>query len=512
MVLKMQRSRWQAVTVVLLLVVAGPASAGWRDDIGHTRLSAELGGGLPTGTNITVSHIEAPEVPGNYMPNTNHVEFVGKVFTNVSGLSNGVSTHATTVGLYLYGTNTSIAPDINTIDNHDVNGWLNLDFLRAGTPAEPVVETRRIQNHSWVGGSSNPTGVVRRLDFAIDRDGFVAVVGANNGASTNLPDLLVHSYNAIVVGRSDGAHSAGETTFDEPGRRKPDIVVPAGATSWATPVVASAAALLLEVSDTNAALTNAGMPQCVKALLLAGATKEEFPAWDRTPARPLDEVYGAGELSIYHSYHTLIGGEQEASTTSKIARLGWDYASIAAGSNRWYFFEVPESNVMTRLSAVLTWHRAVPDEDPGPSWLPGSFVANLALRLYSSTNLVAGPLLDSSTSTVDNVEHIYQRHLVAGQYALEVSSDSTTNYAIAWFSRTVLIPEIEKTLFTNNLFRFEARVSPDVSHVVEVSTNLLFAGGWTSVSTNTSTTNVLAYEDAATTNFVRRFYRLVPDP
>lgn len=507
-----RRTRQLAVSLALYLAFSRSVFATWKDDIDHTKLSAELGASLPTGTNIAVSQIESPEISGYYMPDTNNVQFAGKTFSNISGVSTGVSSHATAVGQIIYGSSSSIAPDIDTIDNYKAIEWRGADFLRTGTSFAPLVESRRIQNHSWVGSSSSRTNIIRRLDFAVDRDGFVAVAGVNNGSSTNLPELLSHSYNAVVVGRSDGTHSAGKTTFDEPGRTKPDMVAPIAATSYGLAAVASAAAMLLEVSDTDAALTNAGMPQAVKALLLAGATKEEFPSWDRTPSRPLDEIYGAGELNIYNSYHTLVGGEQEASSTSLVARMGWDYGSVTAGSNRWYFFEVPESNVMTRLSVVLTWHRAVPDENPAGPWVPGSFVANLDLKLYASTNLVVGPVIDSSTSSVDNVEHIYRRHLRAGEYALEVSSGSATNYAIAWYSRTVLVPEIEHASITNDLLRLEARVSPDAVHVVEASTNLLLTNGWEAVSTNTSVSNTLVYEDADATNFQHRFYRLVPDP
>jgi len=66
----------------------------------------------------------------------------------------------------------------------------------------------------------------QRLDYAIVRDGFTAVVGVNNGDSTTLPELLSQSYNTISVGRSDGKHGHGLTVLDGQGRIKPELVVP----------------------------------------------------------------------------------------------------------------------------------------------------------------------------------------------------------------------------------------------------------------------------------------------
>lgn len=489
---------------------AAVVQAGYKDDIGYNQLADELGGSLPTGTNITVSHIEAPPDGTNYMPDISLMEFLGKTFTNISASATGVSDHATGVGQYFYGTNTSIAPDINSIYNYEVSHWLGSGFLWSGSANEPAVETNRIQNHSWIGTGTN---AVRRLDYAIDHDGFTAIAGLNNSTSTPIPQIFAHCYNAISVGRSDGQHSTGYTTFEGPGRTKPEIVVPKlspqNKTSYCVPVVGAAAALLMETADNNSALTNANKPQCIKAILLAGATKDEFPSWERTPARPLDETYGAGELNIYNSYHVLSAGEQEASTTSLVERLGWDFCSIPGNTNALYFFQVPESNVMTRFSAIVTWHREITNGPP--LYLPES-LADLNLHLHEVTNFTLSSLIDSSTSGVDNVEHIYRRNMCSGRYALEITADATTDCALAWFSRTALIPELQSITMTNGNVRFESSVSAGIPYGIEASTNLLGSNGWVRIDTNTSSTNVLIYTDADSTNFSQRFYRLVPDP
>jgi len=369
-----------------LLLTAIPAYGGWKDDIGHTSLAAEIGPSLATGTNITVSHIEAPDGSGFYLPDSSNTQFSGKTFTNVSGSSTGISSHATTVGLYYYGTLTGISPDINTIDNYEASNWLGSGGLRTGLTQDPVAETRRLQSHSWIGNHGNRENVLRRFDFAIARDGFTAIVGLNNAPPSNaIPELLAHSYNTITVGCSDGGHSTGTTTFDVAGRTKPDLVVPFSFVSWSAPVVAGAAAMLMEWADTTPAWTNASKPQSIKAILLAGATKDKFPSWDRTPSRPLDNVYGAGELNIYNSYHILAGGEQKSNPTSLVQRLGWDFDSIVASNSLLY------------------------DGRVGTDFPPE--VANMTMRLHATTNFILVDLMDASTSRVDNVEHIYQKHL-----------------------------------------------------------------------------------------------------
>ena len=97
--------------------------------------------------------------------------------------------------------------------------------------------------------------------------------GAGNGtpARVNPPATC---YNGIGVGVSDGSSSVGPTIDN--GRGKPDIIAPGDATSFSTPHVAGAAAVLLQAalrgdggSDTNSA---ADM-RTLKALLLNGAVK-----------------------------------------------------------------------------------------------------------------------------------------------------------------------------------------------------------------------------------------------
>ena len=366
-----------------------------------------------------------------YLPDTTLGEFSGKTFTVLSP-SGGLSGHATGVGQFYYGSATSFAPGVTSIHSYEANDWFDgvspNGFLNYGTTGAPNAETQSIQNHSWIGtidhGGNGDVQALRRFDYAIQQSGFLGVVALNNGDPGNVPALLGSSYNGVCVGRTDGGHSYGTNTADGTGRTKPEIVAPAGATSYSTPMVASAAAMLRQVAAGDAA-----KPVTMKAILMAGATKSQFPGWSRSATHPLDAVYGAGQLNVYYSHHILAAGQQAASTITTVSRQGWDYGTTNAGS-RLYFFDVPAGGTSS-LSAILTWNRTISGTFPSPS----SSLANLTLKLYAASDFTVGAQIDSSASTVDNVEHVYEPALAAGRYAIEVTADQPgVAYGLAWIS------------------------------------------------------------------------------
>ncbi len=435
-----RRFRHPAV-IALLLCVSAPALAGYKDDIGYTALQVELGSALPTGSGVAMTQVEA-KLSGNYLPDTNSAEFAGKTFTIKSGTT-GVSDHGTTVGNHFYGTSTSIAPGTENIDLYEANNWIGSGLLNFGllTPTAPKVESRDTANFSWIGSTgseSSDAEILRRFDFTIARDDYIAVVGLNNGSASTIPNLLGHSYNSIAVGLTNGDHSTGATTIEVAGRVKPDIVTPLTLTSYGTPTVGAAAALLIDKARSDPSLTNAAKAQTVKALLLAGATKSQFPGWNRTTTRPLDAHYGAGQLNILNSYHILVAGNQPASASAVRSSRGWDFTTTASASRR-YFFDVPAGSKAATFSAILTWHRVVADGIPGPSWgSPTSTVPDLSLKLHAASGFTLGALVDQSASAIDNVEHVFQKDLAPGRYALEVTAGTTgISYGIAWDAQLV---------------------------------------------------------------------------
>ncbi len=400
--------------------------------VGYDQLLAELGGATPTGVGVTVSQIEAPEGSA-YAPNISL--FPGKSFTLMSPGS-GVSGHATTVAGNFYGS--GIGAGITNVHLWEGNHFLQSGLLKVNTAGvAPLHETAKVENHSYMGtfgSTALDSDALRRLDYMVNTDDVIVVVAQNNGVSTTVPALLDTAYNTISVGLSNGVHSAGFTSFDVAGRIKPDIVAPESATSYATPIVAAAAAQMVQVANDHS-WSNGAHNQTVKAVLLAGATKQEFPGWARTSTRPLDLRYGAGELNVYRSYHILTAGEQEASTVTSVQKTGWDFSSTAVASQK-YFFDL--TTPVKELTASLIWNRLV--DDPSVAGFDtAAFVANLDLKLSSASGFTVGSLIDQSVSTVDNVELIYQTNLLPGRYVWEVSSPTVgANYALAWYTE---VPE-----------------------------------------------------------------------
>ncbi len=165
---------------------------------------------------------------------------------------------------------------------------ISTSFLKTGQTSAsgvPLIETADVQNNSWIGAfesSSSDTDAIRRLDYTINRDNYVSVVGISNRSSDTIPRLLAHAYNVISVGCTDGNHSRGTTTYDGTGRTKPDLVAPYDTTSGATAAVSGVSAMLVEAAGQTAARNS----EVIKAALLAGATKHEFSDWDRTATDP----------------------------------------------------------------------------------------------------------------------------------------------------------------------------------------------------------------------------------
>lgn len=414
-----------------------PLRADWRDGVGYNRLLQTYSAGVPTSVTGGVTQVEAPIVQGdpinNYLPDSADSRFTGKTIVNKSPGS-GASGHATAVGVNFYGTGSSLIPGTTAIDAYNANTWIN---------AIPFAEPRLVENHSWIVHTLNannpPEAVVpyynALLDYMVNAQGFVCVAGVNNGYSTTLPYLLGQGYNLISVGLSSGQHSAGFTAYDGVGRIKPDIVAPDTLTSFATPQVSSAAGLLAQkLTETPYLLSGADLPRTVKALLLAGATKEGLASWNRSATQPIDTRYGAGQLNILLAYRALVGGRV---TYGQLApNTAWTNSSVHSSlseARRTYYFDVPAGSASPRFSAALVWHRSVVLAPDGYSTAPLPDL-NLALYNVDAGAFTLGSVVQTSASAVDNLEHIYAPDLPAGRYALQVTTNSvtSTDYALAW--------------------------------------------------------------------------------
>ncbi len=427
------------------LILPGPIRADWRDEIGYAALQQRLGSALPTGRTIQIAQIEMPvDDSTGYLPDQRDAQLVGKIINGRSG-AGGVSDHATIVGQYCMGLTSSIGPGIRLIDSYEANDWAGSGLLNVNTDQPPRIQPRAIENHSWIGtfGSRRmDTDALRRIDWVVRRDGVVVAAGVKNGAGTPLPHLMCSAYNVIAVGVSSGRSSYGPTDVDTGGRIKPDIVAPVTATSWATPVVASCASLLIEAIEDRGDLSHlppaaarSARPLLVKALLMGGASKLPWSDWHRGFERPasdgsapLDYRYGAGQVNIDHSYRILEAGRQSPEAGS-LAATGWDCRRITPQSPRRYVVELAEP--VERASILVTWHRSVTAVSRDPLELRAS-LANIDLKLYRLGPDGDDELVDLSCSRIDNVEHLYLRNGAKGRYAFEVTTDRAWDYAITW--------------------------------------------------------------------------------
>ncbi|MCP4464178.1 MAG: hypothetical protein GY819_15410 [Planctomycetaceae bacterium] len=426
----------------------------WKTDVGFTQLSSEFGSGLETGLGVSVMFAEVANGGGDYLPNVTSSNFGSKTFVYGSGPS-ATNSHSNSMSTNFYGSVGSIAPEVGDdplkpVTAFEANDWINFGMGYA-TGSDPNLQPYAASNHSYIatlGGSFTEAVAVdllERLDFSINQTEMTTLVGSSNSTGGQLPALWVHGYNCITVGVTDGTHAASETAptyLYGDGRIKPEIVAPSSVTSFSTPMVASAAALLHEAG----AGTDAVRSETMKAILLAGATKDEFDAWSRTPTQPLDLRFGAGELNVYNSYYIQAGGEFDGQTgvpVSSVALNGWDYEpEIIAGSDRFYELVVPENTLIDELSILLTWNMAITDADPSGSFLAVQSLADMNLTLSDSDNGFESQVVDFSDSEVDNIEHIYLKNLMPGTYHFRVNSDMDMDFGIAWRGSTQSVPMI----------------------------------------------------------------------
>lgn len=402
------------------------AAFAYKVAVRQSELETELslrGIALPTGDGIGITQVEAVITEGgtNYLPSTNNSEFAGKSVIDQTGGGTS-SSHATTVGINLYGNSSSITPNITNIDIFEANEWLS----NWGSGIPPI-ENNPLQNHSWVAENALPSSAhTLRMDFAVLRDRFLPVAGLKNnstGGDDAIPVIYGSIYNGITVGLSNGNHRTGTTEADDgPGRVKPEIVAPSNLTSFATPMVTAAAAFLIEAAHGDSDATN---PLALKATLLAAADKSPFIDWDQTETRPIDDIYGVGQLDLYEAYFIQAAGKQDRGST--ITQRGWNLSPIGRKGSSNYNIEVPTGFELRNLSTVLTWNREVTRN------IIGNYSSDLADMRLTLRDAIG--TLQTSDSAVDNLEHIWRDHtqaLPSGNYSLKIENDISVDYAIAW--------------------------------------------------------------------------------
>jgi hypothetical protein len=406
---------------LLLTVLPSACWGGNLDTMGVTLLRASqpalTGAGIIVGQPEALPSEESSAFEVNYATVGLPEDLFAWISTNCTATNfpNNVGTessHADLVADFFYGPSLGVAPGVAHVDNYEADYFYNY-LIVGGVPVDDMVVN---QSFAFFVGPPDQQPVDSAYDDYIATNGNVfcsAVNGIINGVGP--PGT---AYNCIGVGAyGNGAVVTDGPTLDN-GRSKPDIVAPGMETSFTTPYVSGAAAVLLQAANT----AEASDARTIKALLLNGALKP-FD-WTHTTNAPLDTRYGAGVLNLYYSYAQLAGGQQGYTSQNNVSSgaahppisdgqrvgslAGWDFESIAGNASQdtvnHYIFNVARDSTLT---TTLIWERHAGMTN----------INNLALFLYNATNAA---LLSCSVSMVDNVQHLYLPHLTAGLYDLEV--------------------------------------------------------------------------------------------
>ena len=464
-------------TLVLALLFCSTAHADWRTDAGFTQLQMELGTSLPTGAGIPVMMSEAAQGANFYAQGTAGTVayagtgvLAGKTIIPYSGAS-GTSGHAAGVASYFCGNTQSVSPGVT-----ELHAWRADDFASDLYFSDSLpVYAGSVQNHSWVGSfglDSTDATLLRRLDFMINRDAVIVSTPMNNGAG--MSKLLANAYHGISAGLRSGNHPQTHSNLDVTGRMKPDLVVNETFTSFAGPAVASVATLLLDAIRPD--FPGADDPRVIKAIMLSAASKQNLLGWKRTTtSRPYDEVFGAGELNVLNAYQILAAGRQPSSNSIVRSLQGWDKGTSSTSNPERYFFTLPATKWGSTVSATITWHRNIPGD------YASSTLANLNLRLVNAAGFTVGSTVTESISSIDNVEHLFLRNLPPGDYALEVSADTTAvSYGIAWEVQLGTGPQLTLTRTGAQNVLALSQIDPLKTYTIETSTDL---STWQSAAT-----------------------------
>ncbi|MEE3240764.1 MAG: hypothetical protein VX231_07345 [Pseudomonadota bacterium] len=472
-----------AVLAFFPLVVSNIVLADFRDDVGYTSLVNQLGSGvIIDGSSVAVLQVEAGEA---YFPDTADAEFLSsnipKTFVNLDvNIDNAQSSHATSVGYNFYGNSSSLTPEVNDIGIYSADAFLSEALKNTGSNfGIPFDSQRRVVNHSWVGGFyslsngdndfNNTSKALKRLDWLIDHDDSIQVVGTNNGSSSQ--PLLASALNVITVGRTDGNHA--DTTvpvdsFYDSARPAIHLVAPQTTVSTASASVASAAVLLIEVGGQNpnwsstfttnragSIIYNAQRSETIKALLMAGASRltiNSVANGDIDDYRQdnalqtdngLDWRYGAGQLNVQHSYQILSAAEQASQQDGgglQVQTTGFDFDPAfggSNGSNSVADYDLGQLDTDGFLVASLVWNADI----TGPLSANSSrFYYNASLEQFKLSLLMVASngtesLVTEVIGTDSNTQNIWLAVHQGVHYKLRVeplSGPFNHGYALAW--------------------------------------------------------------------------------
>jgi hypothetical protein len=469
-----------------------------------------------TGAGVNVAQVEASlnqsssSSPDEFEVNPTAVNQPQSLFTYVNDQGTQTATytsaegssHADTVGNLFYGgvpsgssSSYGVAPGVASVANYDA-GWFggnNIGLSENSTTQmlyptgvqNPTVNNAQVINQSFIFSipstftTAEQDQYIESVDWAYDQYvntyNTIIVSAVGNDANPSTTPYQINppatAYNSIAVGSYNGLTEDGPT-FD--GRSKPDIVAPGSETSYATPLVSGAAALMVQAGNlsTGYSATTAGgwtqsqydanavLPQTVKALLMNGAVQPT--GWTHTATAPLDPRYGAGVLNVNNAYQILAAGRAAATasntstavmTTPTITQAsGWDVETLDNNGphavinlstfvDHYVFTAVAANPGQTdSFKATLVWNAQTNSGTP----LNTTFSEKqtpIFLELFNAAN---GSLVSESISTVDNVQQVDALLTPGNNYDLQVLTSgsnfsSSDVYALAFSTSPVAV-------------------------------------------------------------------------
>ena len=258
-------------------------------------------------------------------------------------------------------------------------------------------------------------------------------------------DLILAAYTGTT-----GSNTGGEDPF--PGNPGVYYFGAAG-TSFASPIVAGGAALLVDAGYFTFGGGESVDGRVVKAVLMNSAAKTAD--WTNNTVidhdgvlrttQALDWYVGAGMLDLNRAYDQYLSGTTNlpGSAGGTVADIGWDFALVSADQPNVYFFNRPFSAGET-FTATLDWFVNRGFDEQTNTAFDVAFSA-LDLQLWTVNEGTLGRLIAESAARYNNVQHLYLSIPGDAYYAMrvvwagdvyDVPGDTPDSewYALAWSS------------------------------------------------------------------------------
>ena len=229
-------------------------------------------------------------------------------------------------------------------------------------------------------------------------------------------------------------------------------------TSFAAPLVAGGAALLVDAGKNLYGGGNAVDARVIKAVLMNSA--DRFAGWSNglhklggllVTTQSLDFAVGAGRLDLSTAYTQYTAGTHDVAGLGggAVSPVGWDYGLVAAGSTNAYFLSMP-TPTGGKFDVTLDWFTDGSLDTNAFTVSYGSFF-NLDLEVWLANGGTPVEEIAASSSAYNNVELLSFNAPTNGSYVIRVVNNgsvynfggNTTNaltYGLAWSAASVPEP------------------------------------------------------------------------